>query len=65
MVDSPVKPCGNVVNDDLNKAEQEWARRSLFGPPRRRGRWLWLVVIAAVVAVLLLWQAEVSISTFL
>jgi len=34
------------VHDDLDKAEQQWANRSLFKPRRRRtGRWLWLLVL--------------------
>lgn len=46
------------MHDDLDKAEQQWANRSLFRPQRRRsGRWLGLVVLA-VVLVLVLRYAE-------
>lgn len=38
-----------MVKDDLNKAEQEWANRSLFGakPHKRRWRWVLLLLIVA------------------
>ncbi|MGM0594346.1 MAG: hypothetical protein ACQETD_07400 [Pseudomonadota bacterium] len=58
MVDNPTKSCGNAVKDDLNKAEQEWANRSLFKQPRRRGRWLWLVVLAVVVVALMQYREQ-------
>jgi hypothetical protein len=42
------------VKDDLNKAEQQWAQRRLFtSRPRRRGRWLWLLLLTLVVGSLL------------
>ena len=48
-----------AVSDDLNKAEQEWARRSLFRPQRRRrGRWLLLTLLVIVVATILQFHEE-------
>jgi len=49
----PVRHYGKRVKDDLNKAEQKWAQRRLFAPaPRRRGRWLWLLVLLGLFALL-------------
>jgi len=47
------------MNDDLSKAEQEWATRSLFRPQRRRrARWLWILMLAVVVVVFIQYREE-------
>lgn len=47
------------MNDDLSKAEQEWATRSLFRPQRRRrGRWLWFVMLAVVIVMFIQYRDE-------
>lgn len=49
----------NCVNDDLSKAEREWANRSLFRRPRRRRRWRWLLpLLLAVLALAVLQQSD-------
>lgn len=38
------------MKDDLNKLEQQWAKRRLFSPARRRRRWPWLVLLLLIIA---------------
>lgn len=61
MVIGSVRMGEYVVSDDLEKARRQWANRSLFRPQRRRHRWLWLVVMAAVVAVALRYSEQLAI----
>lgn len=47
-----------IVEEDLNKAAEKWAKRGLFKPQRHRGRWLWRFVLVMLLAAGLLRYKE-------
>jgi hypothetical protein len=44
------------VKDDLNKAEQEWANRSLFGAKPHKRRWRWVLLLLIVVSLVFIFD---------